>query len=149
MRWNAQSSGTTIPANVARALEEVWSELLEGLLAKPTITPGSAKLYEGTAYAVTLTRYERNRRARRECIAYYGASCFRCELNFGYVYGRAGEGYIQVHHITPLSESDNVPHEVDPVEDLRPVCPNCHAVIHRRSPPYTMEEMRTLLTDNG
>ena len=79
MRWNAQSSGTTIPANVARALEGVWSELLEGLLAKPTITPGSAKLYEGTAYAVTLTRYERNRRARRECIAYYGASCFLCE----------------------------------------------------------------------
>lgn len=149
MHWNAQSSGTTIPVNVARALEEVWSELLDGLLAKPPTTPGPARLYEGTAYAVTLTSYERNRQARQECIAYYGASCFLCKLNFGNVYGPAGEGYVHVHHLSPLSESDSELHEVDPVEDLRPVCPNCHAVIHRRSPPYTMEEMQELLADNG
>ncbi len=149
MHWNTQSSGTTIPENVASALEEAWSELLDGLPPKPTTKTTPTKLYEGTAYAVMLTSYERNWQARQECIAHYGASCFLCKLNFGNVYGPAGDGYIHVHHLSPLSGGDGEPHEIDPVVDLRPVCPNCHAVIHRRSPPYTIEEMQELLVDNG
>jgi len=149
MHWNTQSSGTTIPANVASALEEVWGELLDELPDKPTITSGPAELYEGTAYTVMLTGHERNRQARQDCIDHYGAWCFLCKLNFANKYGPAGEGYIHVHHLSPLSKGDNVPHEVDPVEDLRPVCPNCHAIIHRRTPPYSMEEMQELLEDHG
>ncbi len=145
MHWNTQSSGTTIPANVAGALEEAWGEWLAG----PPTAPGPARLYEGTAYSVTLTGYERNRQARKECIDHYGASCFLCKLDFADRYGAAGAGYIHVHHLAPLSQNYNGPHTVDPVEDLRPVCPNCHAVIHRRSPPYTMEEMQRILDDNG
>jgi predicted HNH restriction endonuclease len=34
---------------------------------------------------------------------------------------------------------------VDPVADLRPVCPNCHAVLHRRIPAYSIEEVRVFL----
>jgi len=34
----------------------------------------------------------------------------------------------------------------DPIRDLRPVCPNCHVVIHRREPPYSIDEVRQLLT---
>src|SRR5215210_7338349 len=66
MHWNTQSSGTTIPANVASALEEVWGELLDELPDKPTITSGPAELYEGTAYTVMLTGHERNRQARQD-----------------------------------------------------------------------------------
>jgi 5-methylcytosine-specific restriction enzyme A len=146
MHWNAQSSGTTMPARVASALEEAWGRLLDGPPSRPTATPRPSKLYEGAAYAVTLTGYERNRQARQDCIEYYGASCFLCGLNFGEEYGPPGDGYIHVHHLFPLSDSGES-HEVDPIEDLRPVCPNCHAVIHRRSPPYTMEEMRQILGD--
>jgi predicted HNH restriction endonuclease len=29
---------------------------------------------------------------------------------------------------------------VDPVNDLKPVCPNCRAMIHRRTPPYSLED---------
>src|SRR5215207_2249087 len=144
MHWNARSSGTTIPAHVASALEEVWGQLLEGPPPQPTTTTGPSKRYEGAAYPVTLTGYERNRQARQECIEHYGASCFLCGLNFGEKYGPPGDGYIHVHHFAHLSEIDE-PHEVDPIEDLRPVCPNCHAVIHRRSPLYTIEEMWQML----
>ncbi len=142
MHWNAQSSGTTIPAHVAAALTEAWGELLDGTPAEPATR--QSKLQEGAAYTVTLIGYERNRQARQGCIDHYGTSCFACGLDFGEKYGPAGDGYIHVHHLSPLSDLGGT-HEVDPIEDLRPVCPNCHAVIHRRSPPYTMEEMREML----
>ena len=49
-------------------------------------------------------------------------------------------GFTHVHHLSPLSivGADN---QVDPIDDLRPVCPNCHAVLHRREPPYSLDEV--------
>ncbi len=38
-------------------------------------------------------------------------------------------------------------YEVDPIEDLRPVCPNCHAVIHFRDPPFTIEGAKEMLRE--
>ncbi len=35
-----------------------------------------------------------------------------------------GEGFIHVHHLKPLSEV-GYEYRVDPIRDLRPVCPNC------------------------
>jgi 5-methylcytosine-specific restriction protein A len=49
-----------------------------------------------------------------------------------------------VHHLVKISSS-GAEHEVDPVTDLRPVCPNCHAMLHRKDPPYTLEEIATNL----
>jgi len=36
-------------------------------------------------------------------------------------------------------------YEVDPINDLRPVCPNCHAMLHRKKPPLTIEELETII----
>nr|MDP9480348.1 hypothetical protein [Actinomycetota bacterium] len=150
---SGQPAGVTValvPANLVSALEQAWSELLNGLPTKPTTTPGSPKLYEGTAHAVILTGYERNRQARQECIAHYGASCFLCKPKSSAAYKEPpGEGSIHVHHLSLLSGGDGEPHDVDSIEDLRPVCPNCHALIHARRPPYTMEEMQEVLADKG
>ena len=52
--------------------------------------------------------------------------------------------YIHVHHLRPLSEI-KASYVVDPKEDLRPVCPNCHAVIHLRKPSFTLEEVLAML----
>ena len=40
-------------------------------------------------------------------------------------YGELGDGYIHVHHLKELS-SLRRSYQVDPIKDLRPVCPNCH-----------------------
>lgn len=74
-------------------------------------------------------RCERDPLARRRCVAHYGLTCVVCEFNFGAAYGPAADGFIHVHHLKPLSEIGSE-YMVDPVADLRPVCPNCHAVIH-------------------
>jgi len=36
-------------------------------------------------------------------------------------------------------------YKVDPINDLCPVCPNCHAMLHRRSPPLSIDELKQLL----
>lgn len=101
-------------------------------------------LYEGAQCQITVNAYERNAEARQKCIERYGTTCVICDFNFGRRYRKVAEGYIHVHHLTPLSEI-NEQYQVDPIIDLRPVCPNCHAVIHRRKPPYSIEEVKSFL----
>jgi hypothetical protein len=127
--------------------DEIWTWLRNGkavTLAEEIIDP--AGLVEGAVSAISVNAYERNPEARRRCIAHYGTSCFICRFDFGAVYGDMAMGFIHVHHLRSLSE---IGHEyvVDPVEDLRPVCPNCHAVIHLRIPPYDITEIQALLRE--
>lgn len=102
-------------------------------------------LIEGAACRVTINAYERNPQARQQCIAHYGTSCSVCEASLDSVYGPAAERLIHVHHLRALSDLARE-YIVDPIRDLRPVCPNCHAVLHRRSPsPYTIKEVQAFL----
>jgi len=89
---------------------------------------------EGACTQLSHTAYKRAIGARLACIAYYGASCSICGFNFETTYGKIGCGYIHVHHIKPISDFDRE-HEVDPIRDLRPVCPNCHAMLYHNSTP--------------
>jgi hypothetical protein len=104
----------------------------------------SMPIREGARYQVTVNAYERDPRARQICIDRYGTDCAICGFSFRAKYGEIAEGFIHVHHLRPLSEIGEE-YEVDPVEDLRPVCPNCHAVLHRRIPAYSIEEVRAFL----
>lgn len=112
--------------------------------ALPDEIPGSDKLYEGIGRQVTVNAYERNPVARTRCIEAHGSSCCVCGFDFGAIYGPAAAGFVHVHHITPLALI-GTRYEVDPVQDLRPVCPNCHAVIHMVHPPRSIEEVKKML----
>ena len=99
---------------------------------------------EGARRSVWVNAYERDTKARRKCIDHYGAVCVICGFDFGTVFGPDASGFIHVHHLTPLSEIGQA-YNVDPVRDLRPVCPNCHAVIHLNHETRTIEEVREML----
>ena len=99
---------------------------------------------EGSVRRVEVNVYERDPAARRACLQYYGFACAVCGLSFEERYGDLGANYIHVHHLVPISEIGDS-YEVDPVKDLRPICPNCHAMIHRKYPPLAVEEMRRRL----
>lgn len=114
------------------------------VLRLPEEIPDDIGLPEGLRQRVSVNVYERNPRARRECILHYGTSCIICGFNFEERYGKVGAGLIHVHHLTPLSEIGEE-YYINPINDLRPVCPNCHAIIHRNNPPYTIEEVITFL----
>ena len=112
----------------------------------PNEVPDDAPLWEGTVRKVSVNSYERNDQARGLCIDHYGANCSICGFNFADTYGPAVEGFIHVHHLQLLSQIDGE-YVVDPIKDLRPVCPNCHAVLHAKKTPYTIEEVKAFLDD--
>jgi HNH endonuclease len=104
------------------------------------------RLYEGGVKSVIVNVYERNSMARQLCIEYYGWQCYICGFDFCKKYGEVGKEFIHVHHLLPVSQIGER-YTVDPIKDLRPVCPNCHAIIHRRKLPYSIEEMKQLIFD--
>lgn len=98
---------------------------------------------EGSKKQITVNIYERNPFARRLCIAYHGPICFICGFNFEMTYGEIFKGKIHVHHIKALYEISEE-YEVDPINDMIPVCPNCHFVFHSKKPPYSPSEMKSI-----
>jgi len=99
---------------------------------------------EGGKISMFVNRYERDSSNRSACIKIYGAICVVCGFDFAKKYGDIGNGFIHVHHLTPLFEAGRK-HKVNPKKDLRPVCPNCHEMLHRRTPPFTIDELRKFI----
>ena len=115
--------------------------------SSPDEVSSDGVFWEGAVRRVLVNLYERDREARTECIEHYGAVCSVCEVDFESVYGHIGKGIIHVHHLNQISEIKES-YQIDPIADLRPVCPNCHVVIHRRSPPFSIDEMKNMIKLN-
>lgn len=99
---------------------------------------------EGDRRLVSHFRVERSPRNRAAAIAIHGTECKACGLRLDRIYGEIARDFVHIHHLTPLSQMDE-PGPVDPKHDLVPLCPNCHGVVHRRTPPYTIDEIRQAL----
>ncbi len=141
--------GGFIPELHRKSLTKVvrsWYAGEEGVLSTlPEEVPTGGNFSEGAKSSITINAYERSAKARGACIAHHGVSCAVCSFDFEKAFGDLGAGFIHVHHIVPLSSiRDN--YEVDPVTDLVPVCPNCHAMIHRVEPPLKIEQLTEHLT---
>ncbi|WP_418936327.1 HNH endonuclease [Lautropia mirabilis] len=67
-----------------------------------------------------------------------------CGTDMAERYGPVAEGLIEVHHIVPVSEV-GPGYIINPKSDLVPLCPDCHSVAHRRSPPYSIKELQSML----
>ncbi|MGL5358740.1 MAG: HNH endonuclease [Shewanella sp.] len=102
---------------------------------------------EGAITQTVVNRYERDSRARAKCIKMHGPVCQVCSMDFEKKYGAIGEGFIHVHHLKQLSDIGKE-YEVDPIFDLVPVCPNCHAMLHKRRPPFSVNELKKMLCEN-
>ncbi|WP_270404212.1 HNH endonuclease [Candidatus Collinsella stercoripullorum] len=115
----------------------------QGDIAEYAEVDPSETFSEGHCRTVSVNKYERNPAARRKCIEHYGTSCLICGLDLGERYGEYARGFIHVHHLRALHQIAKE-YEVDPINDLIPVCPNCHAMIHRLSGGEEMgtEELR-------
>lgn len=105
---------------------------------------------EGAIRQVTTNRRERSPEARSEAEAHYRALnggrllCEGCRIDFGQVYGPRGEGFMHFHHLSRLAEANGA-REVSGAEDLVPLCPNCHAMVHRGERMWTMADLKTAL----
>ncbi|WP_342051567.1 MULTISPECIES: HNH endonuclease [unclassified Cupriavidus] len=119
-----------------------------GILYPDEVDLDPRGLVEGAVKQVFVNQYERNSKARNACIRHWGTSCYVCRFDFLKSYGEMGRGFIHVHHLTELA-SVRQEYEVDPKKDLRPVCPNCHAMLHTRRPALDIEELRMQFRRSG
>jgi hypothetical protein len=109
--------------------------------------PSIESVFEGAIKRINVNKYERNIVARKMCISYYGAKCSVCSFDFEKTYGVIGENFIHVHHLKQLS-SIKSEYLVDPINDLVPVCPNCHAMLHKKEPPFSIQELKLIIKQN-
>ncbi|HQW40362.1 MAG: HNH endonuclease [Flavobacteriales bacterium] len=101
------------------------------------------------ALAVQVNRYEHEPMARAKCIRAHGPLCAVCNVDLEQMYGTLGKQAIRVHHIHPL-HTLAAGYVLDPVDDLVPVCPNCHLIMHRgRDQALSVEQLRRIIALNG
>lgn len=137
--WLPRVSGLPIPEPIA---SELFLEIQQSPVFGFSIsTTSEVRLYaEGKSKKVTSKTYDRNPHARQACIEHYGYTCCVCGFNFKKAYGALGENYIEVHHLKPVADMAKE-YLIDPIKDLRPVCANCHRMLHKQRPPLTVEEL--------
>ena len=127
-----------IPKNMLNAQRKYW--YLEG-----NIKVTKELFEEGNSEQVFTNRYERSIEARKKAIEYHGLKCVVCGMDFEETYGELGRGFIHIHHIDPISSKGRT--KIDYKKDLVPVCPNCHAMLHRGDNGRTLsvKELKSIL----
>lgn len=124
----------------------VATSMILSLLNVTDVDTSDSGYAEGNKYQVIVNKYERNPINRELCLAIKGYRCSICGFDFEEKYGTVGRHFIHVHHLTPVSQM-GPDYIIDPSRELIPVCPNCHAMLHRKNPPYTPEEVLEMLLE--
>lgn len=132
--------------NLLKYIETYFTDNYQTDFFPDIVTEGTIE-YEGAKKTVIVNKYERSSKARENAIKHHGLDCKICGLNFKKLYGALGEGFIHIHHLVPIHEvAEN--YKIDFEKDLIPVCPNCHAMLHRKvnGKEPTIDELRILMT---
>lgn len=124
----------------SKNLESNWEDNCE-VISNEAIFESSV---EGNKTLRYTTKYERDPKLRKQAVAIHGYTCKVCKFNFEKTYGEHGKDFIHVHHIRPLFMFEKEK-PVDPQTELTVLCPNCHAMIHRKKDKtLTIEELKAI-----
>jgi hypothetical protein len=92
--------------------------------------------------AILVNARERDPLNRSLCFTRHGTACAVCNVDLALRYGALAEGFLEAHEVHRQVER-GVSIEFDPARDLVPVCPTCHALLHRgRTLPLSVEDLR-------
>jgi 5-methylcytosine-specific restriction enzyme A len=127
-----------------RPVKVIWEVVGIDRPVIPEELPQSDEYIEGARKRIEVNAYERDPKARAACLKHYGYACSVCEIVLEDIYGSIAARFVHVHHLVRLG-SIGKSYRVDPVADLRPVCPNCHSILHREDPPLSIKELRKLV----
>ena len=94
-------------------------------------------------------KIERNRTAIKMAKQFHGTRCQACDLSFPQRYGAIGEGFIEAHHLKPISTlEEGVTVHYDIATDFAVLCSNCHRMIHRTADPSNLAQFRDMVQSN-
>jgi len=116
----------------------------------PELINNKDTLFEGIKKQVLVNKYERSSIARKKCLDFHKPICSVCDMNFAEIYGEIGRNFIHIHHRIPI-HSIGIKYEIHYEKDLIPVCPNCHAMLHRKlnNREPTIDELREMIKNHG
>lgn len=110
--------------------------------------PSSTTVTETRKYAYH-RKVERNRTATKKAKEFHGTRCQACDLSFPERYGELGEGFIEAHHLKPISSlEEGVTVHYDVATDFAVLCSNCHRMIHRAVDPSDLNKFREMVQSN-
>ncbi len=144
-----EGSHNNILLKKERRIYDKHSQILDKNYSAKTIEDEiNEEYWEGKLSHVNINIRERNRTARNKCIESKGKKCAVCDFDFEKVYGELGKDFIHVHHVNPISNREKE-YKIDNIEDeLIPVCPNCHAMLHRKREVISIEELKQIIENN-
>lgn len=144
--------------------EEIWREYAHKPEYLNKIAKGICKHFESQKKAIwdddeeeqfpegkVLYRQHRFRERNRKLVAKLKEDasrsgileCIVCGFSFFKIYGEIGEGFIECHHIIPVSEY--ITNTTTYLKDLALVCSNCHRMLHRKRPWLTIEQLKEIV----
>ena len=92
---------------------------------------------EGARHDAHLSKAERNTAIKKAALRHYGLKCRACDLEVQEAYA----SMIEIHHLDPIAEGERR----TKLEDVVPLCRNCHAVAHTENPPVPIERLREVV----
>ncbi|WP_081969347.1 HNH endonuclease [Paracoccus sanguinis] len=137
-------TGSLTQRRLERVGREYWAIETDFQIPNEAVSSEESNFQEGAVETVVVNRYERSAAARALCLAAHGFCCVCCGDTLSNRYGEIARNFIHVHHKIRVSDMQGA-YTVDPIRELVPVCPNCHAIIHLRDPMFAIEEVRALL----
>lgn len=87
-------------------------------------------------------RIERNQKLAKKAKELQGYTCKSCGFDFEKKYGALGKGFIEAHHLTPVSTLKGKKIGLDPQKDFTVLCSNCHRMIHKTKFVDRVEEFK-------
>lgn len=126
MHWDSQSSGISIPDDVARRLEDAWADFLGN--NRKLFSDAEPFAIEGLLTETVRYVRGRSRQLRDLALETSEGVCCVCEVDYTKLLSGKGIRVLQVHHRKQLAvtQAPRVTH----LKDLAVVCANCHMLIH-------------------
>jgi 5-methylcytosine-specific restriction protein A len=146
---NDQKALSSLAGTIRERIKNPDLELLNAI--KGDDEPEIAEAEEGRL----ITRLHRTRERDRSIVKRKKASfkkrhgrlyCEACGFNFAAKYGERGDGFIECHHINPVSSLSAGAKTKS--TDLVLLCANCHRMVHAKAPWLTMEDLQMLLVES-
>jgi len=133
----------------AKLIEQIWYDAK--LEDEPTVQDvieiheDEQAYSEGRSVTRTVRQRQRSRSlvkdAKERFLAKHGRLyCEVCGFDYGSFYGI---DYIEAHHKRAIADYDEDDETM--IEDLAMLCANCHRMIHSRTPPLTIDELKNLI----
>lgn len=126
-----QISVSTLPNNSRSLLESDLTEASEGRLLT-----NLHQYRERNAAIVKQKKASYLKKHNHLC-------CEACGFDYRANYGARGEGFIECHHIKPVSEL--LAGEMTRLSDLVLLCANCHRMVHAARPWWSVSELKDAL----